>query len=500
MTNAHNKQVVLIILDGWGHRDEINANPIKTAHTPCFDKLWTEYPHTTIAASGEAVGLPQGQIGNSEIGHMTLGTGHVFQTDLHTIDTACTTGTLSKNTTLIDFLETIRQQNGTLHLVGLLSEGGVHSHQNHLFALIKIAATRKLKQVALHLYTDGRDTKQDASVESFRTLRKLLAEVSMPTEIVSLAGRYFGMDRNNNYERTRAAAAVLTGIVAPTYQTPEEWIRRAHTQGISDEFITPARFTDVPLNATDGILLWNFRPDRMRQITTELLQRQKIQKFKMITMTCYSDEYPIEAIFSKDTAKSSLPKTLADQGLTQTHIAESEKYPHVTYFFNGGKEMKHQNEEWICIESRRDILTHDLAPDMRVHEIGETTCDAIRRGQNFVLINIANPDMVGHTANELAIKKAIEETDKVLEKIVTETQKQNGVVIVTADHGNAETNKHPDGTPHTAHTTNRVPCIITDKSHQLREDGSLADIAPTIYEILEIKNPPESDGLSLFLE
>lgn len=497
MNSQDKKQLVLVVLDGWGEREESEANAIKTAHTHCFDKLWREYPHTTLAASGQAVGLPLGQMGNSEIGHMTLGTGHIFQTDLTTIHNACKTGVFFNNPVLIEFLELIQQQNGTLHLVGLLSDGGVHSHQNHLFALIRTAAEKKIGRIALHLYTDGRDTKKDASLESFQKLRTILKHTDIPVEIVSLCGRYFGMDRNNNDARTAQAEAVIVGTVSVNNNTPEEWIKKAHEEGVSDEHIPPARFIDIPLTADDGVLLWNFRPDRMRQITKRLLQRQTHCGFALTTMTSYDEKYPVPVLFPKDTAKSSLPQTLSEHGFSQIHIAESEKYPHVTYFFNGGIEKKHTQEEWVCIESDQSIDTYDKAPKMQAIRIAKEVCASIADGRNFILANIANPDMVGHTAHISAIKLAIEETDRALEMITKTARAHGATVIITADHGNAETNKHPDGTPHTAHTTNRVPCIITNESYTLRKDGSLADIAPTIYEIFEIKNPPQCDGLSL---
>lgn len=492
------KQVVLVILDGWGHREDADSNAIAAAHTPFFDSLWSNFPHTTLAASGEAVGLPEGQIGNSEIGHMTIGTGHVFKTDLVAINTAIQTNEFENNSVLQEFLNKAKLQNGAVHLIGLLSDGGVHSHEEHLFALIREADKMKVSNIALHLFTDGRDTREQSAFASLAQLRILIKEIETPVTIASLSGRYFGMDRNENWDRTKKALDTILGKSLCANISAESWIEKSYEKNIFDEFIAPIQLTETTIKNSDSVLFFNFRPDRMRQLVSKLLEQQKEIGFHLASMTEYSADFGIPVLFQKDTESTSLPETLAKHGFSQTHIAESEKYPHVTYFFNGGKEIKYENEEWVCVESRRDIDTHDKAPTMRAHEIGEAVCDAIHRGQNFVLVNIANPDMVGHTANEVAIQKAIEETDKVLEKIVSEAQKQNGIVIVSADHGNAETNKHADGTPHTAHTENRVPFIITDTSRQLRSDGSLADIAPTIYEILKIKNPPECDGLSLF--
>jgi 2,3-bisphosphoglycerate-independent phosphoglycerate mutase len=472
--------VALVILDGWGCAPPGPGNAVELADTPVFDRLWAEYPHTTLKASGEAVGLPEGQMGNSEVGHLTIGSGRVLDQDLQRINRAIADGSFFENPAL----KAAFAKGGDVHLLGLVSHGGVHSHIDHLQALLRFAPERTW----IHAFTDGRDVSPHAAEHD-------LAE--LPAErIATVAGRYYAMDRDQRWERTQRALDAIIGGQGEHADDAVAAVRASYERGVTDEFIEPVVIDGRPrLTKDDAAIFFNFRPDRARQLTQKLLEGA----IDLTTMTRYRDDFDCPVAFAEQDVKETLAEALAEHGLRQLHAAETEKYAHVTYFFNGGEEHEFAGETRILVPSPRDVGTYDEKPEMSASEVAERLCRALEDdGYSFVLVNFANPDMVGHSGVIPAVVKAVETADTCLGRVVETVQKLGGVLLITADHGNAEEMLEADGTsPHTAHTTNPVPLIVTDPQARLREGGELADLAPTILAYLGLTKNLQMSGQNL---
>jgi 2,3-bisphosphoglycerate-independent phosphoglycerate mutase len=496
------RQIALIVLDGWGYREDPTNNAIATAKKPIFDDLWAKYPHTTLEASGFAVGLPEGQMGNSEVGHTTIGSGKVIDQDLVRIDKAIISKEFEKNLAFDELFKHIKINDSTLHMMGLLSSGGVHSHIKHLFAFLETAKNSGIKNIAIHVFTDGRDVPPQSAKEYIKELEEKIKELGVGF-IASVSGRFYAMDRDNNWDRFDKSWEVIFSGKGNVCKIPaSENIDALYSKGVYDEHIEPFVCEDESGNIkkiekNDGILFFNFRADRARMMTKKIIENQEEFNLKFVTMTDYGDDYKTLVAFPPVYIETTLAKELSSHGLTQVHVAETEKFAHATYFLNGGVEDPYKGEDQILIPSRKDILTHDLAPKMMAEEIANRSIEKIQEGVDFIFINFANPDMVGHTANVPAIITAIEEVDKQLGRIIEAVNKNNGIVIITADHGNAEVNIDSEtGNKHTSHTTNPVPFIISGLETSL-DSGTLADITPTILHILEIEKPISMTGRSL---
>ncbi len=444
-----------------------------------FDRLWREYPHTTLEASGEAVGLPEGQMGNSEVGHLTIGSGRVLDQDLQRINRAIENGSFFDNPAL----RAVFDKGVDVHLLGLVSHGGVHSHIDHLKALLRFAPERTW----IHAFTDGRDVSPTSAVRD-------LAE--LPVErIATVAGRYYAMDRDKRWDRTdRAYRAICLGE-GEQADDPVEAVKRSYERGVTDEFIEPIVVSGRPrLTRSDAAIFFNFRPDRARQLSKLLLDGG----FDLTTMTRYSDELDCPVAFGEQLVDETMAEVLAAAGLTQLHAAETEKYAHVTYFFNGGREEEWPGETRILVPSPREVGTYDKQPEMSAEEVAARFCEALEDdGFAFAVVNFANPDMVGHSGVIPAVVKAVEVTDACLGRVVETVDRLGGVMLITADHGNAEHLLEPDGSPHTAHTTNPVPLIVTDPEARLREGGELKDLIPTAIAYLGLTKPLQMTGQNL---
>jgi len=478
------KLVALVILDGWGLAPPGPGNAVELAETPVFDRLWAEYPHTTLAASGEAVGLPPGQMGNSEVGHLTIGSGRVLLQDLMRVNKSIEDGSFFENPALVGAFE--RGEN--VHLLGLVSYGGVHSHMDHLKALLRFAPAKTW----IHAFTDGRDVSPTSAAKD-------LAE--LPTDrIATVVGRYYAMDRDQRWERTDRAVAAITGPdpVNVTGPDPVKEVLRSYEAGVTDEFIEPIAFPDRPrLDKDDSAIFFNFRPDRARQLTERLLG----SKFDLTTMTRYRDDFDCPVAFKEQTVHETMAEVCAEHGIRQLHVAETEKYAHVTYFFNGGREAEWQGETRILVPSPRDVPSYDHKPEMSAAQVAEEFDDALTEdGYGFAVVNLANPDMVGHTGSIPAAVKAVAATDEALDRILAAVEREGGVALVTADHGNAEEMLDDDGNPQTAHTSNPVPLIATDPAMSLREGGKLSDLVPTAISLLDLAKPLQMSGQNLLVE
>lgn len=507
MNKTTTKQVALVVLDGWGYREEIRDNAIAAAKTPYFDHIWKTYPHTLLQASGLSVGLPEGQMGNSEIGHTTIGAGKVIDTDLVRVRKAIDTGEYEKNPAFIALFDHTKSNNSTLHVQGLIGDGGVHAHQDHLFAFLKAAKKAGVKKIAIHVFTDGRDTAPQSAATYIKELEHVLEEINSDLNIAFIAtvsGRFFAMDRDNNWDRlAKVEQALFECHGNVCHIKPSEFVQTLYKDGKLDEHLEPMVCntpdgTGCKIVDGDAIFFFNFRADRARMITKKILERIEGKNVCFATLTEYEIDFKCLVAFPKIHIETTLAKEISDAGLSQAHIAETEKFPHATYFLNGGVESPYPGEKHIMLDSRKDVPTHDLAPKMRAEGIADKAVEEINSGTNFIFINFANPDMVGHTANVPAIIEAIEEVDIQLKRVLEALHTKGGVAFVTADHGNAEVNIDPmTGQKHTAHTINPVPAILTNQNHELRSNGTLADIAPTILNIFEIKKPSTMTGESL---
>lgn len=507
--------VALVILDGFGLAEPGPGNAVRLAHTPNFDRLWNTYPATQLAASGLDVGLPEGQIGNSEVGHLNIGAGRVVMQSLTAIDEQIRTGEFQNNEVLRRAMTL--QPGATLHLMGLVSGGGVHSSSRHLLALLKMADQLGTPRVAVHAFTDGRDSPPDSGLPAMLEVQATCAGLDNDSFVASVTGRYWAMDRDNRWERTeRAYDAVVCGKADRTATSAANAVQDAYGRGGTDEFIEPTVITDAagsalaPIQDGDSVIFFNFRADRARQLTYALthdedwsnFQRCSTPAVRFASLMEYDSNLELPHAFRLPELTSPLALVLSEAGLTQFHAAETEKYAHVTYFFNALEEVAFPGEERTLIASPK-VPTYDMQPEMSAPELARTVAGRIRSGaDDFVLVNFANPDMVGHTGVLEAAVRACEAADAALGEVVRAMQERGGITMVIADHGNAEKMIADDGvSPHTAHTTNPVPCILVGAptGTVLRSGGRLADVAPTVLDMLGVEQPAEMTGRSLLL-
>ncbi len=504
-------QVALIVLDGWGHRDDATDNAIAKARTPFFDSLKETYPHTLLEASGLAVGLPHGQMGNSEIGHTTIGAGAVIDTDLVRIKKSIDENTFGSAPALRALFDHVRSHGSTLHAKGLTGTGGVHAHSDHLIAFLRAAKAAGIHRVAIHAYTDGRDTAPQSGARFLSDIEREITSIGIGF-IATATGRFYAMDRDNNWDRIQKAEDALflgAGTRSLPGEKPSEALTRLYSEGVLDEHLEPIIFLDengttYPIRPNDAVFFWNFRADRARQISKRIIERASKENILFATLTEYDTSFTCKVVFPPRTIETTLAKEISLRGLSQAHIAETEKFPHATYFLNGGVEKPYPGETHILLDSRKDVKTHDEAPEMRAREIADKAIEAISAGTNFIFINFANPDMVGHTANVPAIIRAVETVDTELRRVIEALHARQGIAFITADHGNAELNRDPEtDEKHTAHTTNPVPAILTSKdvtfvqSADTVVSGGLADIAPSILALLGIERPRAMTGCVL---
>ena len=505
--------MVLAILDGWGYSHERDHNAVRAADTPVMDALWHAYPHTLIEASGAAVGLPDHQMGNSEVGHLTIGSGRIIRQELVRIGQAVSSGTIAGNQALNDLGDTLLANSRPLHLIGLCSDGGVHSHVEHLGGLLRWAAGRGLGDIHIHVITDGRDTAPHGGPGFLARIQELIDAAGVG-RITTLCGRYWAMDRDQRWERTEKAYRLLTEPSDICPFTPQEVLEGSYAAGITDEFLEPVRLAEGLVEAGDGLICFNFRPDRVRQIMRALVlpgfdafQRSWIDPLHVVTFTQYEQGLPVAVAFPPESLDGLLGQVVSEHGLRQFRTAETEKYPHVTYFMNGGIEQAFPGEDRHLVPSPR-VATYDMAPAMSAEKLTDSCIAAIAKGiYSLVVINYANPDMVGHTGQMEAATSAIATVDHCVGRLVEATTRMGGTLLITADHGNAEVMQGPDGLPWTAHTTNPVPVILVEGEKRkleghgndvtLREQGGLADIAPTLLEILGLPKPARMTGTSL---
>jgi 2,3-bisphosphoglycerate-independent phosphoglycerate mutase len=481
--------VTLVILDGFGLAPAGPGNAVELAETPVFDELWSAYPHTQLAASGEAVGLPEGQMGNSEVGHLTIGSGRVLFQDLMRVNVAVRDGSLFTNPALLGAFRRAKERGGDVHLLGLVSEGGVHSHIEHLLALLELAGRESMSdRTWIHAFTDGRDVSPHAAETD---LARLPA-----ARISTIVGRYYAMDRDNRAERTGRAAVAIVDHEGEAAADPIAAIAASYARGVTDEFVEPIVLVGRPRldPTTDAAVFFNFRPDRGRQLSRALIARG----IDLTTMTRYADDIETPVAFPDLHVADTLAEVLSKAGIRQLHAAETEKYAHVTYFFNGGEEAEWPGEKRILVPSPRDVASYDLAPEMSADAVAEQVVHELPNGYGFCIVNFANPDMVGHTGVIPAVVRAVEAADRGLRKVVEATHALGGVCLVTADHGNAETMLEADGvSPHTAHTTNPVPLVVTRHGVVLRSGGTLADLAPTVLSMLGLPRVEAATGRTL---
>ncbi|MGH6763777.1 MAG: 2,3-bisphosphoglycerate-independent phosphoglycerate mutase [Phyllobacterium sp.] len=501
------KPAMLVILDGWGWREDSADNAVRLAKTPNFDRLWSSNPHAFLQTSGLDVGLPDGQMGNSEVGHLNLGAGRVVMQDLPRINRAIETGDIARSLQETGVIARLGQTGGTCHLIGLISPGGVHSHQDHAVALANVLAENGIPTV-LHIFMDGRDTPPQSGAGYVAQVEAALPE---GVTIATVCGRYYAMDRDNRWERvTKAYHAIVDGA-GDHFDTAHDAIAAAYANKVTDEFMLPAIIGDYAgMNDGDALISFNFRADRIRQILTAFVEndfngfeRSKQPRLSSIVgMTSYGTELDetLKTLFAPQTLANGLGEVAAKAGLRQLRMAESEKYPHVTYFFNGGREIPYEGEDRILVPSPK-VATYDLQPEMSAPELTERAVEAIRSGQyDLVILNFANPDMVGHTGVLEAAIKAVETVDAGLGRIAEAVLAQGGALLVTADHGNCELMRDPvTGGPHTAHTTNLVPVFLAGLANVKLADGRLADVAPTLLDIIGAEKPLEMDGQSMVM-
>ncbi len=500
------RPVMLVILDGFGWSETREDNAVALANKPNFDRLWANSPHAFLHTSGRVVGLPQGQMGNSEVGHLNIGAGRVVMQELPRIDTALEDGSLAANPVLGKFIASLKASGGTAHLMGLVSPGGVHSHQDHIVGLAKILHAAGIP-VTVHIWTDGRDTPPESALEYVTAFRAALGNTA---KIGTLVGRYYAMDRDKRWERVQLGYDLLTQAKGEHFPTPEAAIEASYKAGVSDEFIKPAVIGDYAgVRDGDAVLCANFRADRVREILTALLDPSftgfTVTQPKLVGavgMTAYSDALApfMTTLFVPERLEDLLGQIVSAKGLKQIRMAETEKYPHVTYFFNGGIEAPFPGEDRVLVPSPK-VATYDLQPEMSAPELTQKAVDAINSGKyDLIVLNFANPDMVGHSGVLAAAIKAVEAVDKGLGAIADAIAAQGGAMLVTADHGNCEMMRDPDtGIPHTAHTTNPVPVFCAGGPEGIKlHDGILADLAPTLLALMDLPKPAAMTGTSLY--
>jgi 2,3-bisphosphoglycerate-independent phosphoglycerate mutase len=509
------KQVILIVLDGWGINASRAGNAIASAKTPIYTGLLQEYPHEELLASGEAVGLPEGQMGNSEVGHLNLGAGRIVYQDSTRISKSIREGEFFRNPVLLSSMEHVKHSHNALHLMGLLSDGGVHSRLDHIFAILDMAKTQGLTNVFFHAFLDGRDTPPSSAIQYIKQLEAYCARIGIG-RIASVMGRYYAMDRDKRWERIQKAyEAMVLGEGIRSYSAVDA-VERSYESGKTDEFMLPTVIADEKtqkplalIGIGDAVIFCNFRSDRAREVTRALTDRS-FEGFKrsgipnlssFVCLTTYDETFHLPVAFEPVRLTHILGEILSTHDVKQLRIAETEKYAHVTFFFNGGEESPFPLEDRVLIPSPRDVATYDKKPEMSARLVTDELVRRITsRNYGFILVNYANPDMVGHTGIMEAAIKAVEVIDECLGRVLQAAQQAGAEVIITADHGNIEMEiDSTTGQPHTAHTTDPVPCIITQKGGNLRSGGILADIAPTVLDIMDIKKPAEMTGRSLLV-
>ncbi len=502
------KKVVLVILDGWGIAENPKYSAIDHAQVDYYWKLWNTYSHTVLEASGKAVGLPEGQMGNSEVGHMNLGAGRIVYQELERISKAFENNEVDNNPVLMDLIAYCQKKEKPLHLLGLVSDGGVHSHIKHLFHILSFLKKKHLKEVYIHAFLDGRDTDPKSGLNFIHQLQNFIAENQIG-KLASLIGRYYSMDRDKRWERVSKAYHLIVNGVGNPFVDAIKAIENSYSKGITDEFLEPTVLNNFKaIQPNDGVLFFNFRTDRGRELTQVLTQQDFLEynmfkiPLKFVTLTRYDSTFEgVEVVFEKEHINETLGEVLSKNGKKQIRIAETEKYPHVTFFFNGGKENLYDGEKRILCPSPK-VATYDLKPEMSAYDVRDKILpELIKSEADFICLNFANPDMVGHTGVWEAAIKACEVVNDCLRDVV-ETAIQNGYdVIVLADHGNVDKMINEDGTPHTAHTTALVPCIfVTPNKIKLKKIGKLGDIAPTILKLMQLPIPPSMTGEVLVLD
>lgn len=503
--------VALIILDGFGCRDEHKGNAVYHAKKPNFDRYWETYPHNHLTASGEAVGLPEGQMGNSEVGHLNIGAGRIVYQSLTRVNIAIREGEFEKNETFLGAMEHAKKNGTALHLFGLLSDGGVHSHINHMFALLKLAKEEGVEKVYIHAFLDGRDVGPQTAPTYIKETMEKMKEIGVG-EIATISGRYYSMDRDKRWERVEKSYRAMVYGEGPSYKSPLEVVEDSYSHGIYDEFVLPSVIVKedgqpvATIQDNDAVIFYNFRPDRAIQISNTFTNEdfrsfdrgpKHPQHLHFVCLTHFSESVDGYVAFKPTNLDNTLGEVLSQNNMKQLRIAETEKYPHVTFFMSGGREDKFPGEERILINSPK-VPTYDLQPEMSAYEVTDALLKEIAADKfDAILLNFANPDMVGHSGKLEPTVKAIEAVDECLGKIVDAILAKGGTAIITADHGNADEVVTLEGNPMTAHTTNPVPVIVTKQGVEVRDGGILGDLAPTILDLLNVKQPAEMTGKSL---
>ncbi|CAH0122074.1 2,3-bisphosphoglycerate-independent phosphoglycerate mutase [Paenibacillus sp. CECT 9249] len=505
------KPVALIIMDGFGLRDDVVGNAVAQANKPNYNRYMSEYPHTTLTACGEAVGLPEGQMGNSEVGHLNIGAGRIVYQDLTRISKSIREGEFFDNEVLIGAVRHAKDNHTKLHLYSLLSDGGVHSHISHLFAMLELAKKENLQDVYIHAFLDGRDVAPDSAKTYMQQLLAKIEEVGIG-KIATVQGRYYAMDRDKRWERVEKSYRAMVYGEGPKYEDPMQAIVESYEKSVFDEFVMPTVMTDASgqpvglVESNDAVVFLNFRPDRAIQLSN-VFTNEDFQGFDRgdklpknlyyVCLTLFSETVKGYVAYKPKNLDNTLGEVLVQNNKKQLRIAETEKYPHVTFFFSGGRDVELPGETRILINSPK-VATYDLKPEMSAYEVAEAAVKEIEADKHdCIILNFANPDMVGHSGMLEPTIKAVEATDECMGKVVEAVLAKGGVAIITADHGNAETEIDENGRPHTAHTTNPVPFIVTDKNVSLREGGILADIAPTILDLMQLSQPAEMTGTSV---
>jgi 2,3-bisphosphoglycerate-independent phosphoglycerate mutase len=503
--------VALIILDGFGCRKETKGNAVSQANKPNFDRYWSSYPHTELTASGEAVGLPAGQMGNSEVGHLNIGAGRIVYQSLTRVNVAIREGEFAQNETFLNAMKHVKEKGTNLHLFGLLSNGGVHSHINHLYALLKVAASEGVKNVFVHGFLDGRDVGPQTAEGFIKQAEEKMKEIGVG-KFATISGRYYSMDRDKRWDRVEKSYRSMVYGDGPAYSSAMECVEDSYSHGIFDEFVLPSVITSedgkpvATIKDNDAVIFYNFRPDRAIQISNTFTN-QDFRSFDrgpghpnnlhFVCLTHFSETVDGYVAFNPVNLDNTIGEVLSQNNLSQLRIAETEKYPHVTFFMSGGREDKFPGEERILINSPK-VATYDLKPEMSAYEVTDALLDQIQNDRfDAIILNFANPDMVGHSGMLEPTVKAIETVDECLGKIVDLIVSKGGTAIITADHGNADEVVTLEGNPMTAHTTNPVPVIITKEALSLRDNGILGDLAPTMLDLLNVDKPVEMTGQSL---